>query len=441
MYGGSAVLILAIISGIVFFRSFYHAPSCTDGVKNGSETGVDCGGGCPNVCTTDTLNPIVLWAKSFNISGDVYTAVAYVENPNVNSRNDRAQYDFRMYDSSHTLIESRTGETYIPKNKKFAIFETGFLFKNKKPRYTEFSFTSFSEWKKDTSVEPDLVINYGSLLATSTSPRIEGTVLNNSLQNIPYIELVGFVIDSRDNVVAASKTFLNNVNKLSTQSFTFTWPKSFDLGVEACASPLDVALLLDTSGSMKSEKQDPPEPFSTVKSTAEEFIKSFSDNDQVSVISFGNKAVEANTLTSDKQIAITSIENLSLGTTSQQTNITDALGLAKDELAKNGRKISKKIIVLLTDGAPTEPQVKGEPDYPKISALASAQDIVRSGTTIYTIGLGTAVNEGFLKDVSGDSNNYFFAPNKETLSSIYSSLNASLCERVPNVINVMYRIP
>lgn len=34
------------------------APTCTDGIKNGSETGVDCGGTCPNVCLTQINLPV-----------------------------------------------------------------------------------------------------------------------------------------------------------------------------------------------------------------------------------------------------------------------------------------------------------------------------------------------------------------------------------------------
>jgi len=34
------------------------APSCTDGIQNGNETGVDCGGSCPNVCLLQINLPV-----------------------------------------------------------------------------------------------------------------------------------------------------------------------------------------------------------------------------------------------------------------------------------------------------------------------------------------------------------------------------------------------
>ena len=34
------------------------APSCTDGIQNGTETGIDCGGSCPNVCLLQINLPV-----------------------------------------------------------------------------------------------------------------------------------------------------------------------------------------------------------------------------------------------------------------------------------------------------------------------------------------------------------------------------------------------
>jgi hypothetical protein len=49
------------------------------------------------------------------------------------------------------------------------------------------------------------------------------------------------------------------------------------------------------------------------------------------------------------------------------------------------------------------------------------------------------VSDGFLKSLSTDDAHYFYAPSKETLAGIYSTISSSLCEKKPNVVNVMYR--
>ena len=127
LYGGVFILIVALIGAGIFWQLFYKTPTCSDGKKNGDETGVDCGGSCKLLCTSDALTPVVLWSKIFKISGDIYSAVAYIQNPNINSKNEKAAYQFRVYDINNKLITVKEGQTSIPKNKKFAVFEIGLI--------------------------------------------------------------------------------------------------------------------------------------------------------------------------------------------------------------------------------------------------------------------------------------------------------------------------
>jgi hypothetical protein len=228
LYGGVFLIIALLILAWIFWGFFNKTPTCTDGVRNGIETGIDCGGSCKNLCSNDIMSPVVQWAKVFNISGDVYSATAYIENPNVNSKNEKAKYEFRIYDEDNKIILVKSGQTSIPKNKKFAIFETGIIVKNSKPKSAEFVFTSFSEWEKDEVKEPVVSIKYGSLENNTTIPRVVGTITNTSLVDIKEIELVVLVVDENENVIGSSRTFVDNLFRGTTQDFVFTWQKSFD---------------------------------------------------------------------------------------------------------------------------------------------------------------------------------------------------------------------
>ena len=55
---------------------------------------------------------LVLWSKIFPISGPVWNAAAFVENPNLTSSNPRADYVFKIYDKDNLLIDSRTGGSF-----------------------------------------------------------------------------------------------------------------------------------------------------------------------------------------------------------------------------------------------------------------------------------------------------------------------------------------
>lgn len=441
IYGGIFLVVVVLFSSLIFWKVFYQSPTCSDGIKNGDEKSVDCGGSCKNLCTSDALNPIVMWSKIFNVSGDVYTIVSYVENPNINSINRSAKYQFKVYDENDKVVTTIDGETTIPKGKKFAVFENGVVIKNSKPKSVEMDFTYFDPWEKDSSVDPSLTLKYGALISTSTVPKIIGTITNDSLENIPVVELAVFVLDGNENVVAASRSFVDNLSKRTTQDFVFTWPKPFNLGVESCVAPLDIVLALDRSGSMRSEGLFPPEPFTTVTKTAKNFIKNLSIQDQVSVISFGNQGRVESSLNKDKQVALTAIDNLFLSTTtSEQTNITSGFAEALTELTSvSVNPDSKKVVILLTDGIPTLPIDPSIPDFPSLSAGQASQTLKESNVQVFTIGLGKNVSEGFLKTISSDNSHYFLAPTKETLANIYSGIASSLCEKKPNVIQIMYR--
>lgn len=228
-YGASVLLIVALISAAAVFVVLHRAPTCSDGKQNGLETGIDCGGGCQKICKSDALTPIVLWSKVFNISGDVYTAVANIQNPNVNSKNAKATYNFKIYDQNDGVIAEKSGQTSIPKNKTFAVFEPGLVISGAVPKLVEFTFTSFSDWQKDFSAEPQVNLSYLPLSSASTSPRIQGSVSNTSLVDAPHLELDAFVLDNNENVIGASRTFIDNLRKRTSQDFFFTWPKPFPL--------------------------------------------------------------------------------------------------------------------------------------------------------------------------------------------------------------------
>ena len=228
LYGGSFILIIAIIFGLVFWKVFYHAPTCSDGAQNGDETGVDCGGSCTLQCKSDSLSPVVLWSKIFPVSGNVYTAVAYIQNPNINSSNLKADYEFKIYDANNKVILLKQGVTSIPKNKSFAVFEVGLVLNNAAPKSADFSFTSLSSWQKDTTTPPNVSVTHSALLSSSTSPEVDGTVTNNSLTgNISSLELDAFIMDNNQNVIGASRTFVDSLAPGSSQDFVFTWPQPF----------------------------------------------------------------------------------------------------------------------------------------------------------------------------------------------------------------------
>ena len=119
---------------IVFFSAFgflvvsprlSEVPSCTDKKQNGDEAGVDCGGSCSLACNFEVDEISVLWSRVFQVVPGRYNAVAYLENHNQKSAISKIKYRFRFSDKDNVYIGKREGETFIPPEGKFAVFEVG----------------------------------------------------------------------------------------------------------------------------------------------------------------------------------------------------------------------------------------------------------------------------------------------------------------------------
>ena len=112
-YGaGYLSLFMSLFTG-VYFMYIYQAPTCFDFTQNGTEIGVDCGGGCTRICAFTVKPPSVLWAKSFEVIKGQYNAVGYVENKNIGAGTPAIGYTFKLFDETG-LITERTGTTVLP---------------------------------------------------------------------------------------------------------------------------------------------------------------------------------------------------------------------------------------------------------------------------------------------------------------------------------------
>lgn len=434
------VFVLAV-AGYIFFNYVYSSPTCFDGAKNGDETGRDCGGSCQLLCTSDSLSPVVRWSESFAVTDSVWNAGAYVENPNINSESPSATYIFRLYDEKNVLITEVNGQTFIPKNKKFLVFYPSINTQGKVVKRTEFEFTGPLTWLASNTQLPDLKITHGPIERASTTPLISGTVLNNGASPAGALELSVVVYDGRGNAIGISRTYVDSVAPRADVPFGFTWPRPFKETQAVCEVPSDVMLVLDRSGSMASISRTPPEPLTTVKNTANSFVLSRKPGDQVGVLSFANEASNPidHLLSPNITEVAESINRIFIATTTaQNTNIGDGLFKAITELTSfRAKNDSKKVIVLLTDGDPTDPKKAGESNYPTLFAEQAAADAKEKNISVFTIGLGSLVNGELLSRLASSPSQYFAAPTSAELSKIYARINTTICTLRPNMIELI----
>ncbi|WP_370574216.1 VWA domain-containing protein [Methanomethylovorans sp.] len=187
-------------------------------------------------------------------------------------------------------------------------------------------------------------------------------------------------------------------------------------------TPMDVVLVLDRSGSMTSDGLNPPQPMTNVKNGAKDFMDNLVSNSKVGLVSFSTTATTDKTLTLmnsyDNKTSIKAA--ISTLNPSGSTAMGDAMAAANNLLV-NGRTDTKKVMVLLTDGV-----CNAGSDQECTNAISVAQT---NDITVYTIGLGTNLDESLLQKIAFETNGqYYNAPTSADLDDVYNSIAQDICD-------------
>lgn len=236
------VFVLVVVIGAPVFFLFYRAPTCFDNSQNGDEKGVDCGGSCQLLCTTESL-PLVFKGdpRVLKIADNTFEVVALIENTNISGEISRAGYAIKLYDLKSVIpIRIIEGEIYVPKASTFAIFEGPFILEAEVT-----PARAVLEWKKESLVwrnnirrTPKLTAQDISFSREDTSPRLDATIENPSLENVSNIDLVALIFSETGNIFAASRTFIDTLPAGGMAPIVFTWPKPFS------EKPLNVNIII-----------------------------------------------------------------------------------------------------------------------------------------------------------------------------------------------------
>ena len=221
-------LIVSIFGFLIILPSLNKAPTCADNIKNGNETGVDCGGSCALACIVQVDQVSILWARAFKIVPGRYNAVAYLENHNRNIAVNKINYRFRFADSDNIYIGKREGTTTIPPAGQFAIFEPAVGVGYSVPVYATFEFLETPVWVNvgEEKINQLKVFVSNILLENQdTMPRMSATIKNNSLYIIPKLDVVTILYDEKGNAVTTSRTYLDVLRAEESVDINFTWPE------------------------------------------------------------------------------------------------------------------------------------------------------------------------------------------------------------------------
>jgi VWFA-related protein len=170
--------------------------------------------------------------------------------------------------------------------------------------------------------------------------------------------------------------------------------------------PLTVALLIDTSGSVKTKLADEV-------ATASEFFRDVlrKNRDLAAIIQFDADVNLVQDFTDDPEMLIRALKTLRAGNT---TSLYDAVYLAVSE--KLSKETGRKVIVVITDGDDTSSKMSMK------DAIETAQ---KNDVIIYGIGVqgDNRANFGVLKKFAEETGGSFFSPHAR-LAEIQAAFRA-----------------
>lgn len=434
IYGTFFALIGLLFLAYIYMSYFYQAPNCFDNLQNFDETGIDCGGSCVRICPFDASQPNVKWARSFKVTEGQYNAVAYVENSNRLAASPAVNYTFSLYDEAGLILE-RSGTTILPPDSVYPIFEGRIMTGSRIPTRTFLDIEPPELWQPATAGREQFTIINRELVNADAKPKLTAMVRNNSLEEAKQVEVVATIFDAQGTALASSETFVDNFAPRSDTAVVFTWPEPIATTLRSCEIPTDISMVIDVSGSMNNDGDQPPQPLTAVKEAAERFVNRLNKQDQVSVTTFATEAILNLALANDFSLAGELIKNIKIDPKEEvgNTNTGDGLLIAGQELISERHNLdARKVMVLLTDGLATAP----DPE-PEAYALTNADLVKSAGIEIYTIGLGAGVNMDFVRNVASAPQYAYQALTSSDVDKIYQNITASLCEEGAAVIDII----
>lgn len=174
--------------------------------------------------------------------------------------------------------------------------------------------------------------------------------------------------------------------------------------------PLDVLIVMDTSGSMKGERLD------QAKAAAREFVSGLSPDDRVAVLRFANSITLSQDFTTDHVAINAAIDGL---VASGQTELYKVTAAAAVKAAQSTS--SRRAVILLSDGD-NDTVVT---DVTADAALASAK---AAGVPFFTIAVvNAAVNPAYLTQLAATTGGrYLEATRPGDLRGVYASIGRLL---------------
>lgn len=211
-----------IAAGIYFLFLKPQLPSCSDGIQNQGEAGVDCGGPC-SACPWQLQNELeVISAKAIKTQENYFDLVAKIKNQNKDAGAKSFSYAFNLYDSGNNLIFSKEGSSYIlPQQTKHIIEQK--ISVSSEIYNIEFKILNVFWQELSGYEEPELLIRNQNFEQSENFSRVTATMENRSNYDFDTIDIYAILFDKNSEILAVGKNEVKTVFSKENRYFEIAW--------------------------------------------------------------------------------------------------------------------------------------------------------------------------------------------------------------------------
>lgn len=221
-----AGIFLAVFSltGLGLRRATTPASTCTDGIMNGNEEGVDCGlSACGKYCELDLDPPQVISTRLIEVSENDYDFVAEIKNQHQQFGASEVGYELTLFNGDDGELDKEQGVFYIlPSQTKYLVLTHVTTEKN--VQRVDFKIKS-ATWQKIESLEGmNLIVKAQKYINLSGGTALDVNIFNDSDFDFEMVDIDVVMYNSKDDIIAVNKSDIKTFLARTERAFRVVWP-------------------------------------------------------------------------------------------------------------------------------------------------------------------------------------------------------------------------
>lgn len=227
-------LVVVALAALALIATLHETPSCTDGVQNQDEAGIDCGGSCAYLCVAAQQAPTTLFTRALTQAPGRTDIIAAVLNKNFSAAAKDARYTLTLYGDDLTVLATREGTLDLPpaasaEGGRTLVYVPALFSGTARVKSASLTVDTASIHWFDFSEDSRIIPTVGNFTLTreTTMPRISAVLSNPSTQTLANVKTFVVVYDAAGNVLAASQTVVTAISPLGSAEAVFTWNEPF----------------------------------------------------------------------------------------------------------------------------------------------------------------------------------------------------------------------